>query len=284
MPNQEQVDLRNAQLRRSLEENIRDLNDVAPDTPHALMLINYNTLMDDYHKGSLTAEVFTIRQAKLWESLFYYTGKLEHGVLKKLKQALTGTATTNAKKSVLYIAASPKNIASLQVDHEFKKIKAVLDAHQDRFELLLPLLSVTLEEFLQARHQARPAIIHFSGHGLEEGLLFATSGNVFQVIPTEILTDVFKGIEAFTNIVVLNACYASAQAKIISANGIYVLGMNAPVTDDAALYLSENFYRFLTGGQAVEETFKSVQTLMRLHFQSEAKTLELWKDGQQLTG
>jgi hypothetical protein len=281
MPDIEHTDVRKALLAHGLEENIRNLNDIAPAVPHSLLLINYNSLMDDYHKGSLTGEVFTIRQTRLWESLFYYTGKLQHGDLKKLMRVLTGKEEqdTLAKQSILYIAASPKNIAALQVDHEFKRLKAILDGHQDHFELLLPLLSVTLEDFLQAKHRYKPAIIHFSGHGLEEGLLFATSQNVFQVIPTEILKDVFKGMEAYTKIVVLNACYASAQAKIISANGIYVIGMNAPITDEAALYLSENFYRFLTDGQSAEESFRNIKSLLRLNYPDEAKTLEMWKDG-----
>lgn len=280
MPETEPTDLRKVLLGHGLEENIRALNDIAPTVPHSLLLINYNSLMDDYHKGSLTSEVFTIRQTKLWESLLFYTGKLQHGDLKKLMQVLTGITEpdSTAKQSVLYIAASPKNIASLQVDYEFKKIKTVLDAHPDHFELLLPLLSVTLEDFLQAKHRYKPSVLHFSGHGLEEGLLFATSQNVFQVIPTEILKDVFKGMETHTKIVVLNACYASAQAKIISASGIYVIGMNAPVTDEAALYLSENFYRFLADGQSIEETFRNITSLLRLNFPEEAKTLEMWKD------
>jgi len=207
---------------------------------------------------------------------------LQDGDLKKLLQHVNGTIeTTTAKQTILYIAASPKNIATLQVDYEFKKIKAALEAGtaRDQFELLLPLLSVTLEDFLQAKHRFKPSVIHFSGHGLEEGLLFATSQNVFQVIPAEILEDVFKGMEAYTKVVVLNACYASAQAKIISANGIYVMGMNAPVTDDAALYLSENFYRFLADGQEVYEAFHNIRSLLQLNFPGEAKTLEMWKEG-----
>lgn len=277
--------LRKSLLSRSLEENIRDLNDIAPAIPHSLLLINYNSLLDDYHKRSLTGEVFTIRQTGLWESLFYFTGKLQEASQKKLLQHITGISEPDAdgKQSILYIAASPKNIAALQVDYEFKKIKEAVESGQDRFKLLLPLLSVTLEDFLQAKHKYKPAVIHFSGHGLEEGLLFATSQNSFQVIPAEILTDVFKGMEAYTKVVVLNACYASAQAKIISQNGIYVLGMNAPVTDDAAIYLSQHFYRFLSDGQDVAEIFSNIRSLIQLHFPDEAKTLEMWKDGALLT-
>src|SRR5690349_7389126 len=101
--------LRTALMEHGLEENIKTLNDVAPITPHALLHINYKSLMDDYHNGSITAEVFTIRQTKLWESLFYYAGKLSDGDLKKLMQVtnINGVAVTTTKQTVLYIAASP---------------------------------------------------------------------------------------------------------------------------------------------------------------------------------
>lgn len=275
-------------IKRSLEENIRLLNDLSPSVPHSLMLINYNSLMDDFYKGTITAEIFEIRKTRIWESLFFFSGKLKEFDQQRLINGDNGqVALVEAtKKRILYIAASPIDIANLQVDFEFKKIKASIEqgALRDNFELLLPLMSVTLEDFLQAKFKYKPSIIHFSGHGLEEGLMFATSQNVFQVIPTELLDDVFKGIEAYTQIIILNACYASAQAEIISKNGVYVLGMNAPVTDTAALYLSENFYRFVSDGQNAEEAFKNIKILLELNFSEEAKTLEMWKDGKKING
>ena len=273
-------------IKRSLEENIRGLNELSPSVPHSLLLINFNSLMDDFYKGSITAETFEIRKTRMWESLFYFSGKLKETDQQRLINGESGQAITDdaAKKKILYIAASPVNIATLQVDFEFKKIKSSVEqgALRDDFELLLPLLSVSLEDFLQAKFKSKPFIIHFSGHGLEEGLMFATGNNVFQIIPTELLKEVFKGIEAYTRIIILNACYASAQAKIISENGVYVLGMNAPVTDTASLYLSENFYRFLSDGQNTEEAFKNVKILLELNFPEEVKTLEMWKDGKKV--
>ncbi len=270
--------------KRSLEENIRSLNEVLPSVPHSLLLINYNSLMDDFFKGSITAENFQIGKTRMWESLMYFSGRLNEADQQRMVNggvAVEAAAAVQQKK-ILYISASPVDVANLQVDFEFKKIKAALEAGalRDEFELLTPLLSVTLEDFLQAKFKSKPTIIHFSGHGLEDGLMFATRENVFQIIPTELLKDAFKGMEAYTRIVILNACYASAQAKIISENGIYVLGMNAPVTDKAALYLSENFYRFISDGQNAEEAFNNIKLLIELNFPEEAKTLEMWKDGK----
>lgn len=269
-------------LKRSLEENIRELYQLSPIVPHSMLLINYNSLMDDFYKGSITAEIFQVRQNKLWESLFFFTGKLKETD----QQAVVNgqSATSTGKKAILYISATPTNVDTLQVDFEFKKIKASLEGglNRDEFELLSPLMAVSLQDFLQAKHRYKPAIIHFSGHGLQDGLMFATSENVFQIIPTELLREVFKGIEAYAKLIVLNACYSSAQAKILSEKGIYVLGMNVPVTDTAAIDLADNLYRFISDGQTTEEAFVNVKILIALNFPAEAETLEMWKNGKLL--
>ena len=269
-------------LKRSLEENIRELYELSPIVPHSMLLINYNSLMDDFYKGSITAEMFQVRQSKLWESLFFFTGKLKETD----QQAVVNgqPATSTGKKAILYISATPTNVDNLQVDFEFKKIKASLEGglKRDEFELLSPLMAVSLQDFLQAKHRYKPAIIHFSGHGLQDGLMFATSENVFQIIPTELLKEVFKGIEAYAKLIVLNACYSSAQAKILSEKGIYVLGMNVPVTDTAAIDLADNLYRFISDGQTTEEAFANVKILIALNFPTEAETLEMWKNGKLL--
>ena len=269
-------------LKRSLEENIRELYQLSPIVPHSMLLINYNSLMDDFYKGSITAEIFQVRQSKLWESLFFFTGKLKET---DQQAVINGQpATSTGKKAILYISATPTNVDTLQVDFEFKKIKASLEGglNRDEFELLSPLMAVSLQDFLQAKHRYKPAIIHFSGHGLQDGLMFATSENVFQIIPTELLREVFKGIEAYAKLIVLNACYSSAQAKILSEKGIYVLGMNVPVTDTAAIDLADNLYRFISDGQTTEEAFVNVKILIALNFPAEAETLEMWKNGKLL--
>lgn len=269
-------------LKRSLEENIRELYQLSPIVAHSMLLINYNSLMDDFYKGSITAEMFQVRQSKLWESLFFFTGRLKETE----QQAVVNgqPATSTEKKAILYISAAPTNVDTLQVDFEFKKIKASLEGglNRDEFKLLSPLMAVSLQDFLQAKHRYKPAIIHFSGHGLQDGLMFATSENVFQIIPTELLREVFKGIEAYTKLIVLNACYSSAQAKILSEKEIYVLGMNVPVTDTAAIDLADNLYRFISDGQTTEEAFVNVKILIALNFPAEAKTLEMWKNGKLL--
>jgi len=272
--------------KRDIYENINDLVQVAPAINHSLLLINYNELMNDFYKGTSTEETFTVRKTKLWESLLFFAGRLRDDIQQEFIKRVGGNGAVAGikKRSILYIASSPKDIAALQVGFEFSKIKDALDsgAARDQFELLSPLMSVTLEDFLRAKYTFKPSIIHFSGHGLQDGLMFSTGQNVFQVIPAELLKEVFKGVEAYAGCVLLNACYASAQAKMISENGLYAIGMNAPVTDTAALLFSGSFYRFLCDGQDYETSFRNTRLLVEAAHPEEAKTMEIWNNGRLL--
>ena len=272
--------------KRDIYENINDLVQVAPATNHTLLLINYNEFMNDFYKGTSTQETFTVQKAKLWESLLFFVGRLGNDSLQEFMKRIAGTEAFAGikKRSILYIASSPKDIAALQVGFEFRKIKDSLESGtvRDQFELLSPLMSVTLEDFLRAKYTFKPTIIHFSGHGLQDGLMFSTSQDIFQVIPADLLKEVFKGVETYASCVLLNACYASAQAKTISENGLYAIGMNAPVTDTAALLFSGSFYRFLCDGQDYEESFRNTRLLMQADHPEESKTMEIWKNGRLL--
>jgi len=274
--------------KRDIYENISDLIQVAPNINHTLLLVNYNEMMNDFYKGTSTDAAFTVQKTKLWESALFFIGRLRNDSLQEFIKRIAGTEADAGikKKSILYIASSPKDIAALQVGFEFKKIKASLEsgAAKDQFELLSPLMSVTLEDFLRAKYTFKPAIIHFSGHGLQDGLMFSTDQNIFQVIPAGLLKEVFKGIETYASCVLLNACYASEQAKMISENGVYAIGMNAPVTDTAALLFSGSFYRFLCDGQDFEESFRNTRLLVEAAHSEEAKTMEIWKNGRLLPG
>ena len=270
---------------RNIAENLRNLLDVKPSTEHRLLLVRHNSLMNDFFKGTISKADFDTVKIQIWESFFYFLDRLDRNFKDQFFHKITRDQTgSTGRKGVLFIAASPANIAKLQVDLEFSKIKESLEkgSERNRFELLLPLMAVTLEQFLNERHKLKPDFIHFSGHGMEEGLMFSTSNNLLKIIKTEILEEVFKDIGSYTECVVLNACYAAAQAKVISAQGTCVIGMNAPVSDPAAIYFSENFYLFLSNGQSVEEAFRNTRTLLLANFRKEAKIPEIWNDGMLL--
>src|SRR5678815_1590348 len=133
---------------RNIADNLRDLCDVRPTTEHRLLLVRHNSLLHDFFKGTVSRVDFDTQKIQIWESFFYFLDRLDRNLkdqfFYEIKRERTGSTE---RKGVLFIAASPANIARLQVDLEWNKIKESLEkgSERNRFELLLPLMAVTLE-------------------------------------------------------------------------------------------------------------------------------------------
>ncbi|MFN7120074.1 MAG: CHAT domain-containing protein [Saprospiraceae bacterium] len=196
------------------------------------------------------------------------------------------TVTGSNIMDILFLAANPKNEARLQVDVEFRKIEERLQmaTHRNDFKLSNPKLAVTIEGLIQSFSQVRPEIVHFSGHGTEQGIYITDEQNNALLMPTNALKRLFNQYKEIVKAVVLSACYSEAQAKVVSELGIYVAGMNNAVSDDAAIVFSTGFYLGLGEKQSVETAFDSALIALETKFPNELNLPVLWKDGQQIAG
>lgn len=188
--------------------------------------------------------------------------------------------------NILFLAANPKNEARLQVDVEYRKIdeRLRMATHRSAYELANPKLAVTIEGLMQAFSQVQPEIVHFSGHGLESGIYITDDLNNALLMPTRALKRLFNQYKDVVKVVILNACYSEAQAKVISELGIYVAGMTSAVADDAAIVFSTGFYLGLGEKQAVDRAFDSALIALETKFPNESNLPVLWKDGVQIAG
>ena len=147
---------------------------------------------------------------------------------------------------ILFLAANPTDQFRLQLRREFDALRQALDAAPQgrRFHLIqeFAVAADGLQELL-VRHQ--PQIVHFSGHGVEEGLLFEAADGRSQRVAPATLRDLFAGFRKTVRCVVLNACYSQQHADAIATVIDSVVGMSDALTDDAALAFATAFYRAL---------------------------------------
>ncbi len=66
----------------------------------------------------------------------------------------------------------------------------------------------------------------------------------------------FKVLSENIKCVVLSSCYSKEQAKAISKNGIYVIGMNSSVEVEAATAFSLGFYQAIGEEEDISTSFE----------------------------
>jgi pterin-4a-carbinolamine dehydratase len=165
--------------------------------------------------------------------------------------------SSSNQKSVLFLAANPKNTTSLRLQEEEREIK-------ERLRLAgygkVPIYSSGATrpiDIQQAMVDAKPQIVHFSGHGVgEEGLVFEDTDGKEKLISSEALANLAKifskrGLEC----VLLNACYSQFQAEAIVQHVPYVIGMSSSIGDRASIKFSTGFYTALGAGETIRFSY-----------------------------
>jgi len=196
------------------------------------------------------------------------------------------TIPPTAKPKILYLAASPdenmEETGRLDLKNEYKKIKDSL-RFSHFYELTAPELDLTVEDFLWEMGQ-NPAIVHFSGHAEDDGILLENEDNSFLPVAEDFLVNTFQDYIKTTRLLVLCACNTSSMAKQISGLGFYVIGMNNKIRDLAAVRFSSGLYIGLSQGKDIAQSFISgVSYLMAYHHDSK-DIPELWKGGKLIAG
>lgn len=165
---------------------------------------------------------------------------------------------TQDTKTILILAANPKDTSKLRLEEEIREIDEGLRRanHRDRFKLETKL-AVRSRDFYRAILDTHPQIIHFCGHGGgKDGILLEDETGTTAFVQADTLASLFKlfakkGVEC----VVLNACYSEVQAEAISQHINHVIGMNCAIGDKAAINFAVAFYDALAAGEDVEFAF-----------------------------
>jgi len=163
------------------------------------------------------------------------------------------------KKTILFLAANPKNSTPLRLGQEVKEIGDGLQRakKRDKFQLKQEW-AVTPREMQRAVLDYKPEIVHFSGHGAgEDGLALEDENGQIKLVSAKALAALFKLFMDQVECVVLNACYSEVQANAIAHHIPYVIGMNKAVGDNAARAFAVGFYDGLGAGESIEFAYEN---------------------------
>ncbi|MEZ4301910.1 MAG: CHAT domain-containing protein [Polyangiaceae bacterium] len=173
-------------------------------------------------------------------------------------QKLTGKFEFSWTFKLLFLTANPTESTRLELDEELRAVGKNLQSapHGDkiRLEHAGAVRATDLAELLM---RFAPAIVHFSGHGSTIGELWFQddAGGIAPVQP-RLLGRIFGALDDSPVFgVVLNACYAAAQAAEILPHVEFVIGMSTAIKDGAARSFSATFYQALAFGKSVQAAF-----------------------------
>jgi internalin A len=185
-------------------------------------------------------------------------------------------------KKVLFLGANPFNTGKLNLKEEYAEIARQLEDKKDVLNLKSEFCT-DLESFQKETNNFRPNIIHFAGHGSDSngeleafgrgiapddtnwkentGLIFHESGYGAAVLINDATLD--YNFETFIEadqipieVIVLNACYSTNQADVLSKRVKYVVGVHNSIADGASIDFSAGFYYGLSDGKNVEAAFR----------------------------
>ena len=179
------------------------------------------------------------------------------------QEDMSGRQGDKRVRTVLFLAASPRDLAPIRPDLELRKIREELqlDPNRDAF-VLVDHVATRLTDISRALVRYKPDIVHFAGHGDEAGRLYVEDENGFGR-PTNIdgMAELF-GLSTI-RCVVVNACHSQRLASAISQRIDYAIGMSSEVLDDAAIAFSVPFYQAFFGGQDVPQAFRLARSVLR---------------------
>lgn len=159
--------------------------------------------------------------------------------------------------TILFLAANPGGTAPRELDREARAIQAELErsGFRDQFTFVTRWAVEPLD-LLRELRKLKPVVVHYSGHGGQDGLFFQDASGGSRLVATEALTETFGAAGASVKVVILSACYSEGQASALLEHVDCVIGMDSSIDADAARSFAIGFYGGLGERESVAAAYK----------------------------
>lgn len=170
------------------------------------------------------------------------------------------------KITVLFLAANPMDQNQLRLDEEHRTIVEKLRAseHRDAIEFRARW-AVRPGDLQQALNELQPHIIHFSGHGDQDEILFQNADGSTKPVTKGAIAATLSTTADNVRVVIFNSCFSADQAQAVTKHVDVAIGMNGSIGDDAARIFAGQFYSAIGFGRSVRNAFDQAVNELRLH-------------------
>ena len=163
-------------------------------------------------------------------------------------------APTGPPLRILLVCANPHGTQPLRTAEDDRTLRQSirLSADRDRIEIET-LNAATIDDLRRALLRGPFDIVHFSGHGTQEGLVFEDEAGQRFVPSPQALAALFAHRKI--RVAVLNACYSLSVGRISAIGTQYTIAASGPLSDPAAVEFTRGFYDGLGAGLDVPGAF-----------------------------
>lgn len=199
------------------------------------------------------------------------------GTLHEHESRIDALECKPAAVTVLYLGVSTEDAMRLRTDEEARDIREAIRlsdnpdsiAFEDRW-------AMRQSDLLQALNEVNPEIVHFSGHGAEDGsLAIEDSAGKTLLVSKDAMAAVIEAASERVRLVVFNACFSDEQAEKILEHVDAVIGMSDLISDKAALAFARQLYSSIGFGHSLAQAFKQARAAIALVSLGEINTPQL---------
>jgi hypothetical protein len=170
---------------------------------------------------------------------------------------------TEIEIRVLLVCANPRGTDPLRTAQEDRILRESVQLARHRSRIHVETLqAATIDDLRRALLRARYQIVHFSGHGTTEGLVFEDEAGSRMVPSSAALAELLERRQVPT--VVLNACYSLSVGRLTSIGTDHTVATTGPISDPAAVEFTRGFYDAIGEGLPIPEAVEEGLSAARL--------------------
>lgn len=197
-------------------------------------------------------------------------------------------ASSRAKLRVALLVTNPDSRASLQTGVEARYIQEGIQLGGNANDVDLKIVPApTLDTLLDTLNTYRPDVLHFSGHGGGQALVFdneRAGEDGGTVLDFDIIDQVLQSTSIAPRLIVLVACDTVQGADRFLATVPAVIAMSDSIDDEAACEFSKRFYRSISSGETLLNSLNQAKLVLKSKSYSDADLPTLLVRDDKLNG
>lgn len=185
-------------------------------------------------------------------------------IIQSHAKRLSALEAVPEKITILYLGTSPLDEERIRIDQEARDIREGIrmSGNPDAVEFVVRL-AIRQQDILQALNEADPTIVHFSGHGSEDGkLVIEDAYGESQLVTKDAMAAVIGAAAKRVRLVVFNACFSDVESEKVLKHVDAIIGMTDSIGDEAALAFARQLYSAIGFGHDLQNAFDQARAYM----------------------